>query len=313
MKQISLALLLLLLTGCPDTGTGGMPAANPGAAMVSANATGTAAALNVTGTAVSANSTINAAYYQATTSAQSTAVYATTAAMPTVTAQAELESVIAQGQAVENAIRADVLRAEATATAVHLQELMAWERAQTAKRAQSAQFWQWAKPIMLVLFSFAVYKFVMVASNAIGWRFTPQPEAVFDEAGNLVATAPGYRHVVSQNGNVTITQPAPPRQTQTFEIDVRTARGIITLSQPGPASFRTWLREVLADGNRVQFSENESTRRGWSAEQYGHLIYELRQSFWLHDIDGNGVYRMTDAGKAQAREWLGISTPPPNE
>ncbi|MDE8535478.1 hypothetical protein PZC41_14315 [Staphylococcus aureus] len=77
------------------------------------------------------------------------------------------------------------------------------------------------------------------------------------------------------------------------------------IPQPEPGAFPRWLREVLEPSNRVQFSQNEARRRGYTESDFIMLQSELKRVGWLQaNPDRNGVHRMTSDGERRAREWL---------
>jgi len=81
--------------------------------------------------------------------------------------------------------------------------------------------------------------------------------------------------------------------------------GTAVIKQPEAASFRHWLTAVLARGSRVQFSMNEAAKRGYTNDMFNQLISELHRIGWMRqEPDGNNVYRLTQAGEQQGKEWL---------
>lgn len=306
-------LILIFLVACADPGVGGQPY-DPNAAAWSAAATQTVASQQVTATSQANIIAATAGAAQVTAQAQATAVASAATAAPLATEAAELQSVAAIATATMAGILAAREQAASTATAVHIQAQIARDVYQAQKAQRVGEFWGYARVVFLVgaaLMVWGAYKYVMPGVYA---RLVPSQDVVINGNGDVVALGRGYSAVQPPPAAVQEERAAPPSALG-IPLDIRTPKGIIQIEQPRPGAFANWLRAVMDDENRIQFSQNMARDRGWSMDQFGVMRYELRQAGWLHDIDGNGVYRMTDEGRRLARAWLGNGstspTPPP--
>lgn len=310
MNRCALIAVALLLTSCIPSTTGGTGGIDPAAQAASANATATVASAQVTSTVVAANATNSAAYVQATQAVMATAAIATQAAMPTVTAQAEYESVIAEGQATQNAIAADVQSAAATATAVHLQWLIDYDARTAAKQARVSEFWHWFRVVMLVLFAVAGWMATKFFIPAIYEWIMPPAQSIRDEDGRIVAIGKSMTMLPNQPPPVDIEQEPPPPIDGLFITPVNTPKANFTVTHPTPSGYRLWLARVI-DNPRAEFSDRQRRAEGWSEAHFWAMITEMKRVGWLNTKpDSRGCYTMTDYGKLAAKEWLGYPPTP---
>ena len=96
-----------------------------------------------------------------------------------------------------------------------------------------------------------------------------------------------------------------PKREHSILLNLGNGHEAMKIWQPRPASFSSWLSQVVADNNKVQFSENQAKIRDWPIERYHVLIAQLRQIGLLHNQDmRNNAPVLTEQGKHYAREWL---------
>lgn len=320
--RVHLLLLFLALPACAETGTGGY-APPPEAAAYLANGTATAAAISVTSTAVAVQSTqsaniaiatqqAQATAYQSTAVAQATSAQGTAVAAMTATEQHQLDSAAAIAMMTSDAIAADVMRMQATATAVAMQAVMtrqaADEMLHQERARNSAEFWYWFKWAVLAFIAFTLWQFIPKLAR----RLLPEDTAVEDGNGHIIAVRRDYHLLAIPPAPILIEQPAAPEpapgnRAYLITVDGGNGMGTVEIATPEPGNFRRWLTAVLDEASRVQFSQNEAHGRGWDDKLFFDMVHALKKIGWMMGKpDGNGVYRLSDAGRARAREWLGL-------
>lgn len=334
MKMKYLPILLILLTACagnpPPTGTGGYDpnalawslAGTSTAVSASINSTGTAVAASINSTAVAANATQAAIFARSTAIAQSTAIQSTAIAQATQaqgtavaaatsTEQAQLDSAQAIGQMTRDAIQADALKVEMAATATAIQARANADAARAERAASTAVFWQWFRWVLLGAFGLFCLTFIPVLGRLIYYRWLPDDTAVIDGNGNILAIHRNYQ-LPARTPALIIDQPRqppiPPAE-RVYVVTIPAVNGMpeVEIATPEPRNFREWLADVLDEESRVQFSQNEAKTRGWDDGLFWGMVKELKKAGWLQaKPDGNGVYRLNDAGKKRAKNWLGI-------
>jgi len=297
IRPAAVLLAALLLPACADSGVGGQPVQSVPYANAAVQVAETAAAATQQAYSMSYSSTVSAANGVATNEAAKV----TAVALATATEVAALNSAAAIGVMTREAIEAQTLQAEATATAVHLQWLIDYDARKAVNQQRTAEFWHWGRAIFLVLLAAAGWSALRWFIPAIYEWMVP---SIRDNDGNTLAFRKGYTTQPIIPAPVPIDDFKEPEIGEHFETEVHTANANFTIKSPTPAGFTTWLATVL-DNSRCEFSNNERKARGWHIEYYGDMILKMKTAKWLHpNQDGRGVYTMTDYGKAQAREWL---------
>lgn len=96
-----------------------------------------------------------------------------------------------------------------------------------------------------------------------------------------------------------------PKRDYSIVVDLKNGLGSVTIWQPRPASFTSWLGEVVKDNTRIQFSKHQAEIRAWPIDRYDVMIAQLRQIGLLHSHDmHNNAPVLTDEGRKQAKDWL---------
>jgi hypothetical protein len=254
-------------------------------------------------TAAAIEATRQGAIFEATARASATAYQVTVVANATATEQFQLDSVAAIGNATRDAIEADRLRAEATATAVRLDWLVAYDERTAVRQERASLWWHWFRVVMLVLIAYGGYRLILWIIPSLYERLSP---GVKDENGRTIAVKKGYQQQQVQPEPVAIDEyQEPPEDAPVYETLVSLpSGGTFTAKSPTPGDFINWLGAVL-DNPRAEFSNNQRKARGWKETYYWGLITDMKRVGWLsHKPDSRGCYTMTDAGKQQARVWL---------
>ena len=81
------------------------------------------------------------------------------------------------------------------------------------------------------------------------------------------------------------------------------------LFQPEPGLFAGFMREVINQNNRVQFSQRQAFDRGWTVDEYAVMVVQLQALTWRTKEIRNNAPVLNLARVDEIRDWL-ESLPP---
>jgi len=83
--------------------------------------------------------------------------------------------------------------------------------------------------------------------------------------------------------------------------------------QPQPGLFAGFIREVISENNRVQFSRRQATERGWTSDEYAVMVIQLQALNWLTKEIRNNAPCINLSRVDEIRDWLESLPPLPHQ
>ena len=83
--------------------------------------------------------------------------------------------------------------------------------------------------------------------------------------------------------------------------------------QPQPGLFAGFVREVISESNRIQFSQRQAFDRGWTVDEYAVMVVQLQALNWLTKEIRNNAPCINLGRVDEIREWLETLPPLPQQ